>query len=374
MGRVAAHVADHGHRRSAGKRADQRRAARHRASPRAPSSAARAVLVHGRRARGRIPLRITNTSATPLTVRGPSRVRQADVPQPTTSSSICHPTRRRAVQVDIVARSNGVSPMTVVLRTPFGGQLTEPVVLTARVNNLTGLGRVVTVGLLLVLATWWLTYFKRRRRSAPRATRRRERHPSPGNRLRRAGRPVACIAGRFMAFAAVSVRIVTDSSCDLPQAVADELGIDDRAADDPLRRRGVRRPRGAVDRRVLGASASASPTLPETAAPAPGQFEAATAGWPPRARPASSSSRCRGALSATMQSAELAARSVGRRRSRSRVVDSRSVTHRPRHDRARVRPRWPPTARRIDEVDGARRTISSPRTHGVRARSTRSRT
>ena len=31
-------------------------------------------------------------------------------------------------------------------------------------NNLTGLGRVVTVGLLLVLATWWLTYFKRRRR------------------------------------------------------------------------------------------------------------------------------------------------------------------------------------------------------------------
>jgi hypothetical protein len=38
------------------------------------------------------------------------------------------------------------------------------VILTARVNNLTGLGRVVTVGLLLVLATWWFTYFKRRRR------------------------------------------------------------------------------------------------------------------------------------------------------------------------------------------------------------------
>jgi hypothetical protein len=37
-------------------------------------------------------------------------------------------------------------------------------VLTARVNNLTGLGRVVTLGLLLVLATWWFTYFKRRRR------------------------------------------------------------------------------------------------------------------------------------------------------------------------------------------------------------------
>jgi len=72
--------------------------------------------------------------------------------------------KRLGVPVEIVARSNGVSPMSVLIRTPFGGQITDPVVLTARVNNLTGLGRVVTVGLLIVLATWWLTYFKRRRR------------------------------------------------------------------------------------------------------------------------------------------------------------------------------------------------------------------
>jgi hypothetical protein len=70
------------------------------------------------------------------------------------------------VPVDIVARSNGISPMTVEIHTPFGGRVTEPVVLTAHVNNLTGLGRVVTVGLLLVLATWWYTYIKRRRREA----------------------------------------------------------------------------------------------------------------------------------------------------------------------------------------------------------------
>jgi hypothetical protein len=110
-----------------------------------------------------IPLRVTNTSATPLTVEVhlesdkltfPNNDLVADLP----------PNQTTEVPVDIVARSNGVSPMTVVLRTPFGGQLAEPVVLTARVNNLTGLGRVMTVGLLLVLATWWLTYFKRRRR------------------------------------------------------------------------------------------------------------------------------------------------------------------------------------------------------------------
>jgi hypothetical protein len=90
------------------------------------------------------------------------------------------PNQTTEVPVDIVARSNGVSPMTVVIRTPFGGQLTEPVLLTARVNNLTGLGRVVTVGLLLVLATWWLTYFKRRRRQqhAQRVAESVSRHPA----------------------------------------------------------------------------------------------------------------------------------------------------------------------------------------------------
>ena len=110
-----------------------------------------------------IPLRVTNTSATPLTVEVhlesdkltfPANDLVVDLP----------PNQTTVVPVDIVARSNGVSPMTVVLRTPFGGQLAKPVVLTARVNNLTGLGRVMTVGLLLVLATWWFTYFKRRRR------------------------------------------------------------------------------------------------------------------------------------------------------------------------------------------------------------------
>ena len=70
-----------------------------------------------------------------------------------------------AVEVEAIARSNGLTPVTVEIRTPLGSEVAEPVELTARVNNLTGLGRVVTVGLLLVLATWWLTYFKRRRRA-----------------------------------------------------------------------------------------------------------------------------------------------------------------------------------------------------------------
>ena len=110
-----------------------------------------------------IPLRITNTSATPLTVEIHLQSDKLTFPSNDLVVDLA-PNATTEVPVDIVARSNGVSPMSVLIRTPFGGQLGEPVVLTARVNNLTGLGRVVTVGLLIVLATWWLTYFKRRRR------------------------------------------------------------------------------------------------------------------------------------------------------------------------------------------------------------------
>jgi hypothetical protein len=133
--------------------------------------------VGGRRAT--IPLRVTNTSGTPLTVKLHFDSDKLTFPENDIVREL-PPNQTSEVQVDIVARSNGVSPMTVIIRTPFGGQLTDPVVLTARVNNLTGLGRVVTVGLLLVLATWWLTYFQRRRRQqhARRVAESASRHPA----------------------------------------------------------------------------------------------------------------------------------------------------------------------------------------------------
>lgn len=120
------------------------------------------------------------------------------------------------------------------------------------------------------------------------------------------------------------VRIVTDSACDLPQAVADELGIE--IVPLTIRIDG----KEYVDRHDLTveefwAKCSASPTLPETAAPSPGQFEeryrALAAGGASSVVTISLS----GALSATMQSAELAAREVSDVIQVS-VVDSRSVT------------------------------------------------
>jgi len=128
--------------------------------------------------------------------------------------------------------------------------------------------------------------------------------------------------------AVATVHIVTDSSCDLPADIADEYGISIvpltiRFGDEEF-----------VDRDELSTAefwtrCVGSDTLPETAAPAPGQFEqvyrdAAAAGSTSVVVVSLSS-----ALSATMQSAELAARSVNQDPDIDldvRVIDSRTIT------------------------------------------------
>ncbi len=105
------------------------------------------------------------------------------------------------------------------------------------------------------------------------------------------------------------VRIVTDSACDLPPSVVDDLAIEIvpltiRLGDDEF-----------VDRQDLTpaefwARCATLPGLPETAAPAPGQFEAAYRRLAADGAEAIVVISLSGALSATIQSAELAARSV----------------------------------------------------------------
>ncbi len=122
----------------------------------------------------------------------------------------------------------------------------------------------------------------------------------------------------------MSIRIVTDSSCDLPDSVVTSLGIrvvplSIRFGDDEF-----------IDREQLTtaefwARCAQSPTLPETAAPAPGQFENAYRALHAEGATGIVVISLSGGLSATMQSAELAARSVGDLIP-VRVVDSRSVS------------------------------------------------
>jgi uncharacterized membrane protein len=70
------------------------------------------------------------------------------------------------IELPVVARSNGTSSVEVELLTPAFEQTVDgPVVLTARVNALTGLGQVITGGAVLVLLSWWFGHFRRRRRA-----------------------------------------------------------------------------------------------------------------------------------------------------------------------------------------------------------------
>jgi DegV family protein with EDD domain len=121
-----------------------------------------------------------------------------------------------------------------------------------------------------------------------------------------------------------SVRIVTDSACDLPQSVADELAIE--IVPLTIRIDGNE----YVDRRDLTVAefwekCAASATLPETSAPAPGEFEQTYRKLAESGATSVVTISLSGALSATMQSAEVAARSVADVLPVT-VIDSRSVT------------------------------------------------
>jgi hypothetical protein len=89
------------------------------------------------------------------------------------------PLDETSVIVPVEAEANGTSPINLVVSTPAGTALGEPVTLTARVTALTGLGQVLTGGLMLVLLTWWFTHWRNRRRAAMVGDG-RERHPSAG--------------------------------------------------------------------------------------------------------------------------------------------------------------------------------------------------
>ena len=125
-----------------------------------------------------------------------------------------------------------------------------------------------------------------------------------------------------------NVRIVTDSACDLPAEVVDEMGIEIvpltiRFGDEEL-----------IDREQLTVAEFWNrcinmATLPETAAPAPGQFETVFRRLAADGATGIVVVSLSGALSATIQSAELAAKSVASDEAVDvdiRIVDSRTVT------------------------------------------------
>jgi DegV family protein with EDD domain len=127
---------------------------------------------------------------------------------------------------------------------------------------------------------------------------------------------------------APSVHVVTDSSCDLPADLAADLNINIV----PLTIRFGNEE--FIDRTELSTAefwtrCANSDTLPETAAPAPGQFEQAYRSAATNGATSVIVISLSSALSATMQSAQLAARTITNDPNINldvRVIDSRTLT------------------------------------------------
>lgn len=85
-----------------------------------------------------------------------------------------------AIDMPVVARSNGRFPVALQMFTPEGEIPISPVAtLTARVNALAGLGQLVTGIALLLLLSWWASHFRRQhRRRLTSEARQSRRHPS----------------------------------------------------------------------------------------------------------------------------------------------------------------------------------------------------
>jgi hypothetical protein len=110
----------------------------------------------------RLPIR--NTSEQPLRIDLLVRSPKLTVDEPRQEVTI-PALSSLEVEIPVRARSQGTFTTEVDLLAPDGHRLGPPVVLKGRVSHLTGLSQVVTVGAVLVLASWWYTHLRRRRRA-----------------------------------------------------------------------------------------------------------------------------------------------------------------------------------------------------------------
>jgi hypothetical protein len=109
----------------------------------------------------RLPIR--NTSSEPLRVDILVRSPKLTIDEPRQEVTV--PALSAVeVEVPVKALSQGTFTTEVDVLAPDGHRLGPPVVLKGRVSHLTGLSRVVSVGAVLVLASWWYMHLRRRRR------------------------------------------------------------------------------------------------------------------------------------------------------------------------------------------------------------------
>ena len=109
-----------------------------------------------------LPLQIENTGDTTLSVM--VRIESAKLEVPPEPVAVVLETGQTVVRVDVAARANGTFPVLVEVLSPLGVPVIEATTLTARANSVTGLGRLVALGLVLVLLSWWYSHLSKRHR------------------------------------------------------------------------------------------------------------------------------------------------------------------------------------------------------------------
>ncbi len=124
---------------------------------------------------GTIEIRLGNTSDEPVNVLLQLDSSKVEFPDGDRIVTL-RPNDETSVTIPVLARSNGTSAIDLVVSTPAGEQIDEPVTLTSRVTGFTGLGYLLTGGLILVLLSWWFTHWRARR--ATLVDEGRDRHPT----------------------------------------------------------------------------------------------------------------------------------------------------------------------------------------------------
>ena len=111
-----------------------------------------------------IPIPIENTSDEALRVRLELSSQRLAFPEGN-PEVVLTPNTTTEIEVPVEAKTNGTTSIELRIVTPLGGQLTEPVQISARVQALSGLAQFASVVLIILLLTWWFNNWRTRRRS-----------------------------------------------------------------------------------------------------------------------------------------------------------------------------------------------------------------
>ena len=111
-----------------------------------------------------------NNSATELIIRLQLASGKLELDTPDRLVTL-NPESTTEIEVPAEALSNGRFPISMTVTTPSGNVDVVPrTTITARVNALAGYGQLVSISLLLVLAAWWWSHWRKGKLAAARAT------------------------------------------------------------------------------------------------------------------------------------------------------------------------------------------------------------